>query len=87
VLRRLLRSKRADVTDEWRRLHENKLYDPYFSPNIIRVTKSRRMRGVVHVARRGDKRDAYRVLVRRPEGKRLLVRSRRRREDNIKKEL
>jgi hypothetical protein len=56
-------------------------------PNIIRVIKSRRMRWAWHVARMGEGRGAYRVLVRRPEGKRPLGRPRRRWEDNIKMDL
>jgi hypothetical protein len=57
------------------------------SPNIIRVIKSRRMRWAGHVARMGEKRGAYRILVGRPEGRRPLGRPRRRREDNIKMDL
>jgi hypothetical protein len=53
---------------EWRRLHDEKLYDLYSSPNIIRAIKSREMRWAGHVARMGDRRGAYRVLVGRPEG-------------------
>jgi hypothetical protein len=56
-------------------------------PNIVRVTKSRRMRWAGHVARMGEGRGAYRVLVRRPEGKRPLGRPRRRWEDNIKMDI
>jgi hypothetical protein len=54
------------------------------SPNIVRVIKSRRMRWAGHVARLGEGRGVYRVLVGRPEGKRSLGRPRRRWEDNIK---
>jgi hypothetical protein len=59
----------------------------YSSPNIVRVIKSRRMRWVGHVARMGEGRGVYRVLVGRPEGKRLLRRPRRRWENNIKMDL
>jgi hypothetical protein len=59
----------------------------YYSPNIVRVIKSRRMRWAGHVARMGEGRGAYRVLVGRPEGKRALRRPRRRLEDNIKMDL
>jgi len=59
------------------------LYYLYFSPNIIRVTKSRRMSWAAHASRMGDRRGAYRVLVRRPEGRRPLVRPRIIWEENI----
>jgi len=57
--------------------------DLYSSPNIVRVIKSRRMRWAGHVARRGEQRGVYRVLVGKPEGKRPLGRPRRRWVDNI----
>jgi hypothetical protein len=72
---------------EWRRLHNKELNDLYSSPNIIWVIKSRRMRWAGHVARMGEARGAYRVLVGRPEGRRPLGRPRRRWEDNIKMDL
>jgi hypothetical protein len=62
----------------------NELHDPYSSPNIVRVIKSKRMRRAGHVACMGEGRGVYRVLVGRPEGKRPLGRPRRRWEDNIK---
>jgi hypothetical protein len=68
-------------------LHNDELHSLYSSPNIVRVIKSRRMRWEGHVARMGEGRVAYRVLVRRPEGKRPLGRPRRRWEDNIKLDL
>jgi hypothetical protein len=71
----------------WRKLHNDELHNLYSSPNIIRVIKSRRMRWVGHVARMGEGRGVYRVLVGRPEGKRPLGRPRRRWEDNIKMDL
>jgi hypothetical protein len=71
----------------WRKLHNDELHSLYYSPNIIRVTKSRRIRWAGHVARMGEGRGVYRVLVGRPEGKRPLGRSRHRREDNIKMNL
>jgi hypothetical protein len=70
-----------------RKLHNDELHDLYSSPNIVRVIKSRRMRWAGHVARMGEGRGVYRVLVGRPEGKRPLGRPRRRWEDNIKMEL
>jgi hypothetical protein len=82
MLRRIFGSKN-EVTGEWRKLHNEKLRDLYSSPSTIRMIKSRRMRWVGHVARMGEKRNAYRLLVGKPEGKRPLVRPRRRWVDNI----
>jgi hypothetical protein len=62
-LRRIYGPKRDEGPGEWTRLHNEKLNDPYSSPNIIRLIKSRRMRWAGHVARVGDMTDAYRVLV------------------------
>ena len=76
VLGRILGPRRDEVTGE--------LNDLYSSPNIFRVIKSRRMRLAGHVARIGERRGVYKVLVGKPEGKRPLGRSRRRLEDNIK---
>jgi hypothetical protein len=84
VLRRIFGPKRDEVIGEWRRLRNEKLYALYFSPNIIRVIKSRRLRWAGHVACMGEKRGAYRDLVGKPEGRRPLGRPRRRWEDNIK---
>jgi hypothetical protein len=67
VLRRIFGPKRDEAAGEWRRLHNEELNDLYSSPNIIRVIKSIRMRWVGHVARRGEKGGAYRILVGRPE--------------------
>jgi hypothetical protein len=78
VLRRIFGPKRDDVTGDWRKLHNEELHNLYSSPNIIRMIKSRRMRWVWHVARIGATRNAYRILVRKPEGKRPLGRLRRR---------
>jgi hypothetical protein len=87
VLRGIFGSKRDEVTGEWRRLHNEELNDLYSSPNIIRVIKSRRMKWVGHVARMGEGRGAYKILVGRPEGRRPLGRPRHRCEDNIKMDL
>jgi hypothetical protein len=87
VLRRIFGPKRDEVTGEWRRLHNEELNDLYSSPNIIRVIKSGRMRWARHVARMGEGRVAYRILVGTPEGRRQLGRHRRRWEDNIKMDL
>ena len=78
VLRRIFGPRRDEITGEWRRLHNKELNELYYTPNIVRVIKSRRMRWAGHVARMGEKRGAYRVLVGKPEGKRPLGRSRRR---------
>jgi len=78
VLRRIFEPRRDEVTGEWRRLHNEELNDLYPSPNIVRVIKSRRMRWAGHVARMGEERGVYRVLVGKPEGKRPLGRPRRR---------
>jgi hypothetical protein len=66
------------VTGEWRKLHNEELNDLYSLPNIMRVVKSRRVRWAGHVARVGEDRGVYRVLVGKPEGKRPLGRLRRR---------
>jgi hypothetical protein len=87
VLRRILGPKRDEVTGEWRRLHNKELYALYSSLNIIRVIKSRRLRWAGHVARMGERRGAYRVLVGKPEGRRPLETPRSRWEDNIKMDL
>jgi hypothetical protein len=58
------------VTGDWRKLHNKELHNLYSSPNIFRMIKSRRMRWAGHVARMGEKRNAYRILVGKPEGKR-----------------
>jgi hypothetical protein len=72
------------VTGEWRKVHNKELHDLYSSPSIIRIIKSRRMRWASHVAQMGEKRNAYRLLVGKPEGKRPLGRPRRRWVDNIR---
>ncbi|KAJ4428690.1 hypothetical protein ANN_25683 [Periplaneta americana] len=87
ILRKIFGAKRDEVTGEWRKLHNAELHALYSSPDIIRNIKSRRLRWAGHVARMGESRNAYRVLVGRPEGKRPLGRPRRRWEDNIKMDL
>ncbi|KAJ4426538.1 hypothetical protein ANN_27352 [Periplaneta americana] len=84
---RIFGAKRDEVTGKWRKLHNTELHALYSSPDIIRNIKSRRLRWAGHVARMGESRNAYRVLVGRPEGKRPLGRPRRRWEDNIKMDL
>ena len=87
VLRGIFGAKRDEVTGEWRKLHNEELNDLYCSPNIVRVIKSRRIRWAGHVACNGERGGVYRVLVRKPGGKRPLGRPRRRWEDNIKMDL
>jgi hypothetical protein len=69
VLRRIFGPKRDEVTGERRKLHNEELHDLYSSSSIIRVIKARMMRWAGHVARMGEKRIAYRLLVGRSEGK------------------
>jgi hypothetical protein len=83
VLRRLFRPEREE-DGSWRKLHNDELHGLYSSLNIVRVIKSRWIRWVRYVARMGNGRGVYRVLVGRPEGKRPLGRPRCRWEDNIK---
>jgi len=69
VLRRIFGPRRGEVTEEWRRLHNEELNDLYSSPNIVRVMKSRRMRWAGHVARMSEERGVDRVLVGKTGGK------------------
>jgi hypothetical protein len=84
---RISEPKRDEVRGEWRKLHNQEPNNLYSLPNIVWVIKSRRMRGVGHVACMGERRGAYRVLVGKPEGKRPLGRPRHRWEANIKTDL
>jgi len=84
VLRRIFGLRRDEVTGEWRRLHNEGLNDLYCSPNIVWVIKWRRMRWSGHVARMGEERVVYWVLVGKPEGRRPLGRPRRRWVDNMR---
>jgi hypothetical protein len=85
-LRKIFEPKREE-DGSWRKLHNDELHDLYSSPNIVRMIKSRRMRWAGHVARMGEGRGVYRVLVGRPQCKRPLGRPRRRWEDDIKMDL
>ena len=80
LLRRIFGPKRDKVTGKWRKLHNEGLNDLYSAPNIV---QSRRMRWAGHVACMGERRDVYRVLVGKPEGRR----PRHRWEDNIRMDL
>jgi hypothetical protein len=83
VLRIIFGPKKDEVTGGWRKLHNEELHGLYSLPSIVRVIKARRMRW----ACMGEVRDAYNILVGRPEGRRPLGRPRRRWEDNIKMDL
>jgi hypothetical protein len=87
VLWRILGPRGDEVTGGWRKLHNEELHGLCSSPSIIRVIKAKRMRWVGHVARMGEVRGVYNILVGRPEGRSPLGRPRRRWEDNIKMDL
>jgi hypothetical protein len=87
VLRRIFGPMRDEVTGGWRKLHNEEFHNLYFSPNIIRINKSRPMRWAGYVARIAKKGNAYRILVGKPEGKRPVGRPRHRRVDNIRMDL
>jgi hypothetical protein len=74
--------RRDEVTGEWRKLHNKELHNLYSSPIIIRMIKPKRMRWAGHVARIGEVRNAYRILVGKTKGKRSLGRPRSRWVDN-----
>jgi len=84
TLKKILGPKRYEVTEEWRKLHNDELFYLYCSPNIILVIKSRRVRWTGHVARMGKRRGAYMVLVGKRDRKRQLERPRCRWEDVFK---
>jgi hypothetical protein len=83
VLRRIFGPKRDEITGEWRKLHSGELHNLY-SSDIIRQIKSRRMRWAGHVARMGEGRNVYRILVGKPDGRRPPEKPRRRWENVIK---
>jgi hypothetical protein len=87
VLRRIFGLRSDEVTGDWMRLHNEELNNLYSSPNIVRVIKWRRMRWAGHMARMGEEREVYRVLVGEPLGKRQLGIPRRRWVDNIRTDL
>jgi hypothetical protein len=87
VLRRIFGPKRDEVTGDWRKLHNEELHNLYSSPDIIWQVKSRRMRQAGHVARIGEERKVYKILVGKPEGKRPLERPKHRWEDGIRMDL
>jgi hypothetical protein len=81
---RIIGPKRDEVRGGWRKLHNEELHNLYSSPSIIRMIRSRRMRWEWYVARMGQKRNAYRILVGKPQGKRPLGKPRCSWADNIK---
>jgi hypothetical protein len=87
VLRRTFGLKRDEVTGKWRKLHNEELNNLYSSSNIVLVIKLRRMRWAEHVARMGEGRGVYRILVGKPEGRRPLGRPSRRWKNNIRMDL
>jgi hypothetical protein len=72
VLRRIFGPKREEGAGRWRRLHNEGLHDLYASTNTIMVIKARRMHLADHVARMGETKNAYKIFVGKPEGKRPL---------------
>jgi len=87
VLRSIFGHKMDEVAGGWRRLHNEELHNLYISPNIIMVIKSRMMRWGRHVACMGEMRNAYNILVGKPEGKRPFGKLRHKWEDNIKMDI
>jgi hypothetical protein len=71
VQRRIFGPRRDDVTGDWRKLHNEKLHNLYSSPNVIRMIKSRRMRWTGHLAGMVETRNAYRILVGKPNWLRI----------------
>jgi hypothetical protein len=77
----------VEIAEDWRKLYNREFHDTCFTPNIIRVMKSRRTNCAYHMARTVEKRNACRDFVVRREGRRSLGRRRRRWEDSIKMHL
>jgi hypothetical protein len=84
MLRGIFGPKRDEVTGSWRKLRGDELHNLYSSPSIIRMSTLKKMRRAGNVAHMGAKRNAYRILAERPEGKRPLGRHRRRWENSTK---
>jgi hypothetical protein len=87
VLRSIFGPKGDGVKGGWRKLLNEERHELYSSPCVIRIIKWRRIRWAGHVAQIGEMKNVYRLLVRKPEGKRPLGRSRCRWIDNIKMDL
>jgi hypothetical protein len=87
ILRRIFGSKKNEVTESWRKLHDEELHNLYSSQNIVKVVRLRRMTWVGYVVPMGETRSAFRILVGKPEGKRPLRRPMHKWEGNIKMDL
>jgi hypothetical protein len=87
VLRRIFRVKRDEIISVWRKLHNKELHNLYSSSNVIRIIKSRKMKWAGNVARIREKKNSYKIFVRKPERNRPIGRPRRRWQDNIKMDL
>jgi PAS domain-containing protein len=87
ALRRIFEQKRDEMVGAWRELHNEELHDLYSLPSIIRMIKPRRMRWAGNVAGIGEKRNEYKFLVGKPEGRRPLGRQRRRWVNHIRMDL
>jgi hypothetical protein len=83
-MRRIFGPKWDEMAGGWRKLHYEERHNSSSSTDIISMIKSKRMRWSVQVACMGEIRNAYKILIEKPEGKRPLGRSRRRRQENIK---
>jgi hypothetical protein len=87
VLRKIFGRKRDEVISSWRKLHNDELHNLHSLPSIIRTNMSRKVRWAGHVACVGEKRNAFWILVGKPEGNRPLGKPKQRWEDNIKMDL
>jgi hypothetical protein len=87
VLRRMFGPERDELTGGWRKLHNEDLHNLYSSPSIIRMIMSKRMKWTGQIARMEKKRNAYRLLVGKPYGKRRLGKPRYKYVDNIKMDI
>jgi hypothetical protein len=82
VLNKLFRSEKNEIIRNCIRLHVDKIYNLHYSPNVVRMTKSRRIRWARYEACIRRKRDDYRILAEKPEIRCQLERPRHRRGDN-----
>jgi hypothetical protein len=86
-VRRIFGKKREEVIGGWRKLHNEELHNLYSPPSITSMTRSKRMRWAGYIARMGEKRNGYKILVGKPEGWRPLERPKRRWVDNVERDL